>query len=430
MPRLIRLGNEAVVVAVGQAAAALGSIAIVFFLTHRMSPSAFGRFGLGLAFAALIQGPFSCLAQAVLRYFGSAAEAGETQSIARATIRLAWGGSVICATLGLVTVIVTTVLGLNRWAMLTLLAAGFAIASGWASVFDYTQNAMRRRVVVALHQGATPALRIVFAACLVAWLGPTSEAALAGFLIASVLILGSQVWCFRKSKSQTDSKSICDADSRRWRLLLLQYSVPFGTWFVFGNLQVYSDRWALECFGTEREVGLYSALYQVGYSPMVLMAGLLTQLMLPVLFNRSGDTSDPARLASAQRLTVQLVGLTAAICGVLVFIAYLFHDAILSFIAAESYQSVSSLLPWMVFSGGVFAVSQATTCLYLVTARSDRLIAPKIGTAIVGICISFVAARFGDMATLVMCSSIHAVVFSVCVIFMHTRDCRRQVETG
>ena len=75
--------------------------------------------------------------------------------------------------------------------------------------------------------------------------------------------------------------------------------------FVFAQESV--DKWALQWFATTEDVGYYAALYQIGFAPIALFGGLLSQLFLPIYFGRIGDAKDPSRVRRANALNTKLL---------------------------------------------------------------------------------------------------------------------------
>src|ERR1035441_4074156 len=109
---------------------------------------------------------------------------------------------------------------------------------------------------------------------------------------------------------------------------------------------------------------------------MSLVAGLLTQLVAPVLFERAGDGSDAARVQSARLLNRRLVFVVVSLAGLATALAFLLHEPVFRLLADARYREVSPLLPWMVLSGGLFAAGQ-TGGLSVLTGSSLR--APRCG---------------------------------------------------
>jgi len=170
-----------------------------------------------------------------------------------------------------------------------------------------------------------------------------------------------------------------------------------------------SDRWALELCGSASAVGLYAALYQLGYYPMTLLSGFMTQLVLPILFSRAGDGTDKSRLAASHRLNRLIFSSSMVLTLIGGLVAWAFHRKIFALFVGPEYRLVSPWLPAMVLAGGFFAAGQIAGLSLLSEVDTKRLIAPKIVTALLGVAGNFVGAFWFGL-TGVVCAS---VLFSV-----------------
>ena len=286
--------------------------------------------------------------------------------------------------------------GRSSWMGLILPAFLFALVSGYGATLDGMQNAARQRVVVSWHSGLGTWLRFLAAVALVRLFYPSSQMAMVGYLVASVVVFTSQLWFFRRlihsilpTQSATHS-----GDTPLWKGQLLGYAWPFVTWGVFTTLQVTSDRWALQAFGSTQDVGLYAVLYQVGYYPVSLLAGLLAQLVTPILFGRAGDGTDPARISRANQLNhILTVGIFVFML-LLTGLAFLMHSKVFELLVSDRYEMVSPLLPLMVLASGLYATGQMATNSLMIRNKTQALIAPKIGTALFGVAANIAGARW------------------------------------
>ncbi len=169
------------------------------------------------------------------------------------------------------------------------------------------QNAARQRVVVAWHDGLAPWLRFIAAVVLIGLLGAFSSVAMLGYGLASVIVLSSQFLFFRRRISVMDTTRAVPEVTHEWTRKMYNYGWPFAVTGLFSWVHASSDRWALQIFSSTSTVGLYTVLYQIGYYPISLLANLITQLVMPVLFSRAGDGSDLARMQTVRELNKTIV---------------------------------------------------------------------------------------------------------------------------
>lgn len=399
--RFRHLGREFLWITLGQAASVVGALVGVRLLTELLPPAEYGRLALGMTVASLVNqvllGPLS---GGTTRFFSAAREVGELGEYLGAVRRLTLNATLVILA---VTAAVATGLALSGWTdwvALTATAFAFGLLSGYNSLLNGVQNAARQRAVVALHQALESWGRFLVAAALVVWLGATSTIAITGYTVAMMAIVASQLrFLARATRSTAPSGPATSTVPVRipvWRTMILSYSWPFAVWGIFAWAQVASERWALQAFGSVQLVGLYAALYQIGYYPIFTVTGLLAQLVQPAMFQRAGDASSSQRMDQVYRITWYLTGMTLGLTLVAVAAAGVLHNLIFRLFVAQQYASVAWLLPWIVLASGLYAVAQVAVIGPLSSRESKILMWPKVTCAALGIGLNCLgAARFG-----------------------------------
>jgi O-antigen/teichoic acid export membrane protein len=153
---------------------------------------------------------------------------------------------------------------------------------------------------------------------------------------------------------------------------------------VFTWIQQVSDRWALQTFSSASEVGQYAVLYQLGFTPIALLTGMAMSFLGPILYQRSGDATDPIRNAHVHQLAWRMT-LGCLLITLLAFLITLVgHGWLFGVLVAAEFRTYSSLLPWMVLSGGIFAAGQMLALKLLSDMRSAHMTNAKIVTAVLG----------------------------------------------
>ena len=122
------------------------------------------------------------------------------------------------------------------------------------------------------------------------------------------------------------------------------------------------------------------------------MSGLITQLIIPILFSWAGDNSDATRLQRTQRFTHWIMIIILLLTVAASLLAFVLHKQIFLWLVAPAYRQVSVMLPWMILAGGLFTAAQMKAQIILVEMRTRALIAPKIITALCGIGFNFLGA--------------------------------------
>jgi O-antigen/teichoic acid export membrane protein len=422
-PRRQGLRREVLWVGCGQLLAAVGALVGVRLLTSVLAPVTYGEVALGMTLATLTQQFILFpLSGAFLRFFPPAQEARELAAYLRAARALVAQATVLVGLVGALLALTLWLWGQIRWLPLLILASCFALFSGYGAALEGIQNGARQRLIVAWHQSLGQWLRFALAMVLVLLLGATSITVMLGYVLASAIVLVSQ-FSFLRWKipyARMAATAIDVAAVSNWRRQMRHYSWPFATWGLFTWGAVASERWALQFFVQTSDVGLYTVLYQVAYYPVILLAGAMSQLVSPVLFGLAGDASDPARLQKArswnQRLVLAILGVTALATTA----AFGAHSYVFGILVALEYRVVSPLMPWLVLSGGLFAAGQAATLFLLSSTRTQKLIAPKITTAIFGILFNFAGAYLAGLEGVVLASLAFSALYFVWIMILGT----------
>lgn len=430
--RFQRLGREFLWIASGQAAAILGALVGMRLLTGVLPPDIYGELALGMTLATLasqvVLGP---LGSAVLRFFAPAREAQECANFLAALRRLLARATGVVLLLTVGTCLVLLLIGQLNWLWLGVAACSFALFSGYNSALDSMQNAALQRPIVAWHQALTSWGRFLAAAGMVLWLGAASVVAMLGYLLATLLVLLSQFWFFRRILLPTNGLlSDGAASPRHWETQMLAYSWPFAVWGIFTWAQIASDRWALQMFASTREVGLYAALYQLGYYPITILTGLIVQLVAPVFFQRAGNASDPSRMRQIYTLNWRLTMVALFLTGAAAFLAFVLHGIVFMWLAAPEYRAISWLLPGMVLAGGLFATGQLAVISLLSGTETRSLLSLKVVTAIVGVLLNIFGAAWWGIIGVVGAGVIFSTVYLLWILHLVRGQYNQLVDVG
>ncbi|MBI5911083.1 MAG: lipopolysaccharide biosynthesis protein [Betaproteobacteria bacterium] len=417
--RFRRLSKEGAWIVLGQASAVLGSLAGVRLLTELLDPAAYGELALGMTVASLVnQTVLGPLSNGITRFYAPAQERGDLASYLSAVRGLVLAASAVIAIMILLAAAGLLIAGRKEWIAIAGAALVLAGLSGCNAILSGIQNAARQRAIVALHQGIEPWARFLLAAALLLWLGATSTVAMAGYALAVTLVLGSQYVFFRKVIHVNGAV----ADRSSWRRQIWTYSWPISIFGTFTWMQLASDRWALERFATTQEVGLYAALFQLGYYPMSIATGMAVQFLVPIFYQRAGDASDYQRNAGVDSLSWRLTGIALGLTGAFFLAALLFHAQIFRLLVAAEYASVSHLLPWMLLSGGVFAAGQTIALNLMSQMKTQIMIAPKLITALLGVALNFALAYWYGISGIVIAGMLFSVAYFVWMAVLAKRQ--------
>jgi O-antigen/teichoic acid export membrane protein len=403
--RLRHLGVEFLWIALGQILTILGSLVGLRLLTNVLSPGSYGEIALALTVTALlnelVSGPLS---SAATRFFPIAIETRQLvpflRDIRNLLAKTTWG-VLIAAGLASFIFLLT---GQSLWVSILVPLVIFSLVGAYNNIINGMQNLVRQRKIVAWHQALGTWARYGMAALLVIWLGDSSSAALAGYALASILVLGSQLYFFRRLlQKMRFSAQVSEGVSLSgvYATKMLKYALPFMLTGIFVFAQSVSDKWALQLFGTTQEVGYYAVLYQVGYFPMILIGGMLTQLFIPIYFTRIGDATDAVRVRQANQLNSWLLVGTLAVTAGISFAAIYLKSFIFSIVVGPDYRAMSVYLPLMLLCGGGTVAVQWVVLFFMGQRRTREIAAPNAIINTMGIILHGVGAYAGGIFGLI-----------------------------
>ena len=104
------------------------------------------------------------------------------------------------------------------------------------------------------------------------------------YLITSIIICLTILAYFKKHLSKF-SLSYTKFD-HYWIKKIYRYSSPFLYWAIFVWAQQNSLKWALELIVSRRELGLYNALSQIAYTPVIILFGVILNLITPIIYEK------------------------------------------------------------------------------------------------------------------------------------------------
>lgn len=388
------LSKELLIVTFGQIVSVIGSFIGIKILTNYLSPINYGELALGLTissfFNQIIYGP---LTQSVYRFWSTAVEKNRTKELFSAILFLLGGSSSIVFVITFVIYLLISILNFSsQWIALLIAASVFVFISGMSNTLDYIQQATRQRVIVAWHQLLGQWLRPLVIILLFSFFPLSNITAFWGYVLVVIIVFLSQIYFF-VAKNKIPGLWKSQNKSKEWMKLLLNYAWPFCVWGIFTWGQLSFDRWSLQIFGYDREVGLYSALIQLGYSPIIILSTIVMQFLTPYVYGIAGDGLNESRLKKATRINIGASIVFLFAVSLVAIICMFINTPVMTLFSSKAYSEVSGYLPLMVFSGGLFSTGQILSISLLSRGETKTLLMPKAVTAILGMAFYFLGAQ-------------------------------------
>lgn len=421
--RLSQGGAEALWVALGQTLTFAGAVLAVKMLTTLLSPSEYGALALGLSLAGamnmFVYGP---LGQVVLRFYSICQEeqslAAFFLSLRLVHVRLS-GILLVCGVL-----IDGFVWGMwgARWGVLVLITVLFGVVSGLQGAVLSLANAMRQRSLAAVSQTADVWLRLILSLTLVAVIGATGLYAMSGYLIGSALVFGWQVYrlpseVWRSAGTGSQGAEVSDRLQRRF----WEYGAPFVSFAGVAVVSQYADRWLLQAFWGQHEVGIYAALYQVASAPVAFVMSIVNQIIIPLVFQMVGSQSSVEGIGRGRTLLSMTERFLAATFFCMTVGVFLWGELLVRLLTSAEYVPQSHIC-WIIMLGlSVFNLGQLSSILGYSLNRTDLYIWPKVLQGVMVLILGGVLARHQGVVGMAVALLGASLLYLISIKFIHMR---------
>lgn len=426
-----RLGKELAVVALGQAGSAIGTLLSLRVLTEYLSPHEFGNFALGLTVIMLLQYAYMGVSAALLKYYSAAVENSTVEPLVHGVwkvytsrhvvlaIMLAVGSAIIIATKAWI------------WFLLGIPCAFAAVLVPAGVIHDSIQLASRNRLLVAGLAAVTPWITLLCQLVCIMVLGTNAFAALVGVSLGTAVLVPVRAFASRTkiaSLLKGSEKPDGEATTFDYFPSMKAYAFPWLLWAFPMWVQLNADRWALDAFRSTGEVGVYAGYSQLAIYPITMLTQVLLQFVQPVLYNRVGTGSDSSRVESARKLNLKLVKMSLIWTAVMSVIVFQFAKPIAHVFLAPQYRDAHDLLWLLVISAGFYATSNFAALLITTSEDTQKLLAPRITTAVFGTgLIVFAAWRYGGVGVAVA-SAVAWLAYTVWVLIKADVSVREMIK--
>lgn len=331
-------------------------------LTTFLPAGEYGRLALGLSLVGIVvQVGATPISQAALRfYFALSTKGGRSDFFNQIFFYL---GMLILLVVLLATLVGfgLSVNGSNKDVLFVILVALWAILMSVNRLAIAIQDALRRRALRAIMQSSLELGRFALAILIMVWaLEPTAEAAMAGFILAGLAIIGMYIYKFNilYSDCRFSFRFKHDATGLEDKLGFKRHILPL----IVSNSCIWSimmmDKWLIQLFYGLDIVGGYAAAYQLTYIPMMMVGSCMVILTTPIIFKMLGEQADEEKAAKATRINRYMACVIFVITLFLSLLLFYYHSAFARVLLGEEYRIHSWIFPWLALAGGCFASAQ------------------------------------------------------------------------
>ena len=401
-----RLFKETIWIVLGQVILILGSIYLIKVLTNLLSLKEYGTLSLLLTINGFfVQSLFSSITPGATRFYSEATRRNELGSYLHSLVESTKFLSKIIVFISLAIVTILFFLKIKQFSIyIAIIAFVYSSLNGYVSIFNAVQQANRKHNVVSFNQSLDSIFKIIFSISLIYLFAGKSYIVLVAFTLSSFIIFFLNLSIIKKEYNRL---LFMKDELIYWKKKIWDYSWPFVMWGIFSAVQLYSDRWSLKIYTNDSEIGLYTVIYQFGFTLMTTASGVFIALLTPIIFQKIEDESSE----SINKITKNILIIGLAI-SIMAFVFTIFtHELMFYFFIDERYAKVSYLLPWMILSGGINSVGQAYSLILMAKKKVLTLLPIKVVTSIVGIMLNIIGAKILGIKGVVIANLIFSFIF-------------------
>jgi O-antigen/teichoic acid export membrane protein len=418
--KYLNAAKEAALVVTGQVGVVAITAMTAKILTTQLGAEDYGRVALAtttqLLFAQVI---FTPLASGVARYLMPLSRVGRARELHivldRTLGRLLGGFALLAAIAG-------TITG-ARWDLsLGLLVSGgiiYGASQGAAAIFQTFETAARRRGRAAFLQTLPLAARLVVSVLLIVLTGARSQVIVMGMALATSAVLLPQVLRLRLRAARASAAGVvpsAELSGAMWRI-----ARHFSIWGGFYAAQLVSDVWALKLVAGDRLVGTYAVAVLIS-SGLVLLANIVSQLIHPVVYERSG-----LGIASAEaRATSPLVRLGVLAMLIVTLFAtvgsVVFGDSIVLLLSNREYLGAAEVLPMIMVGVGLRETGHIASVSFFARNDTREFLIIRVFVSVVAILANLIGAASGGMAGVATASAASGALYLAALIWAEQRQ--------
>lgn len=342
---------EAVVVAMGQAGYAAGTLILLKVLTTLLPASEYGRVTVGLVIIGTMNQLFYLpMSNGLLRFFSVYRDGGALSALGRAHDGLHARAASIVVGAGGAIALALWVYGFRPWSVLVGMSALLSVSDGLLATSIALMTATRHRKITAVAEGIQPWTRAGGAAAATFLVVPSAVAALGGYFAANILLalilrlyllsIGLGRWGGTR-QPLSPQELVTARDLRR-------YVSSFALWGGATSISVFWDRCLLQAFFGSAAVGTYAAIFQLASAAPVFLMRTLNRLGAPLIFDTAGVGKDAHRLRTASGMVSTLFAVAGFLFAPIFAISLFAPRFLVALGTSAKYAQYAALFPVLI----------------------------------------------------------------------------------
>ncbi|MEN9659560.1 MAG: hypothetical protein RL571_3025 [Pseudomonadota bacterium] len=244
-------------------------------------------------------------------------------------------------------------IGHSNEGLIVWICTFYLLANGAQGIYINLFNSIGDRKTAALYSMADSALKILFVCVVLFVFGAKLVYVLASISLSAAMI-------FLISRLYINKRFVGDAiSSGHLKSLAIQSlikSAPLYLPTLFLAFKSVGDRWVLATFTGVNELAAYSVLQQLGYSPVILIFGMVQTFFAPKIYRLSAS-DEASNLQELKQLLNRIFFSTLIFTLICTGLSMFTSEWILKLFTGRDYHNLSGYLPYFIVSGAVAAMS-------------------------------------------------------------------------
>lgn len=352
-------------IASSQTTMIISNFALLKLLTNHLSIESYGTYILYMSFALFArQILYDPISITLGKYVGT------THEDEKATSRKFQEAIYITTFIGLISLVAGLIIGLaeeftnsNR-TVLTLGITVYLITNGAQGVYINMLNSTKQRKKAALLSITDATTKIITAIIFLHSFSNTEEAALLAVAASSATTTLGFVY-FEKSKNiQKHKKKIFISCKKT-----VTSSIPLLIPATLTSFKSITDRWSISAFSGVDELAAYSVLQMVGYTPMIIVIGMIQTLIAPKIYSfktRSSGENHNEVINFMNRIMLSALAFSLAAT----MLSAYFSDMLLKTLTNNDFSEFSKYLPAFTLAGGMAAAANILN-VFIISLKSN-----------------------------------------------------------
>lgn len=400
----MKITSEKVVVVVGRAIDAIGSLVFLKMLALAATKQDVGTYLLASSFLAVVLTvSFSAFDQGLLR---NITEYRNRMEIAAryCAMLVAYAGIAMLFSVAFGVILTVTDIAQALRPVMAPLSL-WLVCESIKNLNQTVASGMRSRTLIAAASAADYGCRIL----MLAWFAMDTTVepstiiillAISGIAASAAYFVGQRSLLARFSWS----------DVRKTLLDSIRFSWPMIIWGLFGWLQNMSNRWLLNRFADLSVVAEYGVLVSIASFPVAALLGVVVTYVVPILYEQESSGK-----GSSRQIVVKVALALVPVYALMVFVAAIWHREITLLLSGPDYVAHSSKLPVIMAAAGFNAICSVLTYAVYAQRRVLSLLMANTVPGAFSLAFGYFAVRnfqfYGAVLTLVLSQLLAGVLF-------------------